>query len=75
MPKAVTGRTTVLHRTAANKPTIDPAPTTSVMATSVGEKWPVTIRAQPTRNSQMKIMIVSQKMRQGNAAHFASSFP
>jgi len=74
MATAATGRIAVLQRAHATIPVSEAAPTTMVMATSVGEKWPVTMRAHPLRNSQIAIMIASQKTKHGNAAHFASRF-
>ena len=74
MPDAVTRRTAVRQRRITQRPTIEAAPTTTVIAISVGGKWPVTIRAHPSRKSQMKIIVVSQKIRQGSAVHFANSF-
>ena len=56
-------------------PTREAAPTTKVMAISVGKKWPETIRAQPSKKSQMSTMIASQKMKHGSAAHFARGLP
>jgi hypothetical protein len=66
-------RKAVRHRRQATIPTTEAVPTTSVIAISVGKKCPVTIRAQPRRNNQMAVMIAIQKIRQGSAAHFASS--
>jgi len=54
-------------------PANDAIPTTIVMAISVGKKWPDTRCAQPRRNNQMNVMMASQKIKQGNAAHFAAS--
>jgi hypothetical protein len=41
----------------------------SVIAISVGEKLPETTCAHPSRNSQMRTMIVSQGRNDGNASH------
>jgi len=54
-------------------PANDAVPTTIVIAISVGKKWPDTMCAHPRRYSQMNVIIASQKIRHGNAAHFAVS--
>lgn len=59
------------NRTADAIPTTDATPITIVIAISVGENVPVTIRAHPSKNSQMNAMMASQKRKQGSAAHFA----
>lgn len=59
----------VLNFTAVMRPVMDAAPTTRVMAISVGEKFPETMRAQPSRKSQIAVMISSQKTKHGRAAH------
>jgi len=64
----------VRQRTHTAMHAIEAPPTTKVIAISVGLNVPVTIRVQPKRNSQMNAMIVSQKIMQGSADHFAHSF-
>src|ERR1700719_3911354 len=68
---AVPALVVVLARMALHRPVTAATPTTSVMAISVGENRPETIRAHPSRNSQMKTMIVNQNNRHGRAAHLA----
>jgi hypothetical protein len=63
------GPTPVLRRKALKIPTAEANPTIIVIAISVGEKVPETIRVQPSRDSQMKIISISQKKKHGSAAH------
>lgn len=50
-------------------PSIEANPTITVIAISVKEKVPETIRAQPRRNSQIAVISSSQKKKHGSAAH------
>ena len=50
-------------------PRIDAAPTTIVIAISVGEKVPEIRCDQPSRNNQMRLISKSQQMKQGIAVH------
>ena len=61
--------TPALRLSALTIPTTEANPTISVIAISVEEKVPETIRAQPSRNSQIKIISISQKTKHGSAAH------
>jgi hypothetical protein len=61
--------TLALRLDALTMPTTEANPTISVIAISVEEKVPETIRAQPSRNSQIKIISISQKTKHGRAAH------
>lgn len=63
------GPTGARRRKALTIPTAEANPTITVIAISVGEKVPETIRAQPSKNSQMKIINISQKRKHGSAAH------
>jgi len=45
------------------------SPTITVIAISVGENDPETIRSQAKKNSQIKIIRVSQKKKHGSAVH------
>jgi len=53
-------------------PTIEAIPTIKVIAISAGENVPVTMRAQPRRNSQMALISSSQNTKHGRTAHFVS---
>ena len=53
---AVTGRVRVRQRALTARPATHATPITMVIAISVGKKWPLTIRAHPSRNNQMAIM-------------------
>jgi hypothetical protein len=55
-------------------PASEAAPTTKVMAISVGLKVPLTGDAHPNKNDQISDMITSQKIMHGIADHFAQSF-
>jgi hypothetical protein len=61
--------TLALRLNALTIPTTAANPTITVIAISVGENVPETIRAQPSRNSQIKIISISQKKKHGRAAH------
>jgi hypothetical protein len=50
-------------------PTIDAIPTITVIAISVEEKVPETIRAQPSKNSQIAVINRSQNKKHGSATH------
>ena len=50
-------------------PTIEANPTINVIAISVGEKVPDTIRAHPSRYSQIAPITRSQNTKHGSAAH------
>ena len=50
-------------------PTVEANPTITVIAISVEEKVPETIRAQPSRNNQIATISRSQKKKHGSAAH------
>ena len=67
-------RTDVRHRAHTVKPIIAAIPITTVIAISVGENRPDTMRAHPSRNNQMNTVIASQKAMHAKAAHFAVSF-
>ena len=69
-PNACSQASPVRQRKLATSPTMEATPMTIVKAISVAEKWPVTTRAQPTRNSQIKTITANQKIRQGSATHF-----
>src|SRR6185312_2067731 len=60
---------------ALTTPQIDASPTTIVIAVSVGENVPVTIRAQPSRKSQIRIITTAHNTKQGIAAHLLHSEP
>jgi hypothetical protein len=62
-------RMTVLICNAFAIPVIAAAPTIMVMAISVGEKVPETMRAQPSRYSQIAVINKTQKRRHGSADH------
>jgi len=51
-------------------PAIDVNPTITVVAISVGEKVPETLRAHPSRYNQIAVITGSQKTKHGRAAHF-----
>ena len=56
-------------RSPATSPRIDDNPTTSVIATSMGENVPEMTCAQPRRKSQIRLIISSQQQKQGSAVH------
>jgi len=56
-------------------PVIEANPTINVIAISVEEKVPETIRAQPRRNSQIAVISSSQKKKHGSAAHLLQPEP
>ena len=62
-------RVAVLIRSPVTVPNVEAAPTTIVIAISVTVNVPETIRAQPSRNSQIAIIRSSQKRKDGRAAH------
>jgi len=63
----------VRQRSAVGIPIRQAIPMTIVIAVSTGEKCPVMTRAQPSRKSQMNVMMTSQKISSGSAVHLASS--
>jgi hypothetical protein len=67
--------TPALRLNALTIPTTEANPTISVIAISVEEKVPETIRAQPSRNSQIKIISISQETKHGSAAHLIQLEP
>ena len=70
---ALTRLMLVRHRRPTTNPPRHPAPTIKVIATSIGVKCPDTTFAQPSRNSQMRIISNNQMMKHGIAAHLAIS--
>lgn len=58
-------------RNPVTSPKIDEAPTTNVIANSMGENVPEITCAQPRRKSQIRPISNSQQQKQGSAVHFA----
>jgi len=56
-------------RNPVTSPKIDEAPTTNVIATSMGENVPEIMCAQPRRKSQIRLISNSQEQKQGSAVH------
>jgi len=54
-------------------PTPEANPTITVIAISVEEKFPETIHAQPSRNSQIAVISSSQTKKHGSAAHLVQA--
>ena len=70
-PAALPALTAVDQRRLILIPMAQAKPTIMVMAISIGEKWPVRIRAQPNRNNHMQVINTSQITKQGKATHLA----